>query len=238
MEDDTGECLVGDGHCGGLAVRHSEIVGRGIQLVSLLGLGLQRVVIPGVQLDVSPAVTAGGHRLHQAAVHLPNFKGDAAQAFGLVRGVYLDELGPANGGVIDRDILGVGGVHLHRLILSGGIDHIAVQGFGLGNNDGAHDPGQADLAIGVGSVEALAGQMAVVRVHIGAVGVGQEELHPAQRFLCDRIQFFDDDSALLLVIKAEGLHLSGLDLDGFGRAVQYEPFHRLDLFRGNGGSGF
>ena len=41
-------------------------MGRGIQLVSLLGLGLQRVVIPGVQLDVYPAITAGGHCLDSA----------------------------------------------------------------------------------------------------------------------------------------------------------------------------
>ena len=60
VEDDAGERLVGDGHCGGLPVCHSEIVGCGIQLVPRLGLGFQCVVIPGVQLDVYPAVTAGG----------------------------------------------------------------------------------------------------------------------------------------------------------------------------------
>ena len=184
-----------------------------------------------------PAVAAGGYGLHQPAVHLPDFKGDAAQPLGLVRRVHLDNLGTADGRVINRDILGVLSVYLHCLVLGGRIDHIAVQRLSFGNDDGAHDSGQADLAVGVSGVEALAGQVAVVCVHVGAVRVRQEELHPAEGFFRDRIQLFDHKAALLLVVEAERLHLAGLDLDGLRRGVQHEPFHRLDLLRGDGGAG-
>ena len=102
--------------------------------------------------------------------------------------------------------------------------------------NGAHDARQADLAVGVRGVEALGGQVAVVRVHVGAVRVGQLELNPTERLFRDGIQLFDDEAALPLVVEAERLHLAGLDLDGLGRAVQHEPFHCLDLLRGDGGS--
>ena len=40
-----------------------------------------------------------------------------------------------------------------------------------------------------------------------------------------------------MVVETERLHLAGLDLDGLRRGVQHEPFHRLDLLRGDGGAG-
>ena len=62
--------------------------------------------------------------------------------------------------------------------------------------------------------------MAVIRIHIAAVGVGQLKFNAGQRLLRDGIQFSDDEGALGLVIEAQGLHLAGLDLNRLGGSVQ------------------
>ena len=61
--------------------------------------------------------------------------------------------------------------------------------------------------------------MAVIRIHIATICVGQFELHPGKRLLRDGVQFPDDEGAFGLVVEPERLHLAGFDFNGLGCAI-------------------
>ena len=80
--------------------------------------------------------------------------------------------------------------------------------------------------------------MAVVVVQVGAVRVGDLELHPSQRFPGLFIQLLYHDTALLLIVKTEGLRLAHLDFDALGRGIENIALQRLNLPGGDGHAGF
>ncbi len=141
------------------------------------------------------------------------------------------------GNVIDGDCLRVLRVDGDGLRLRFRVNGIARDGFGLLDDHGARDPRDPDLTVFAGGVEALAAEVAVIGVHILAGGIGQLELDPVQRLICELIQLADDQCSGLLVIEAEVLDLTLLNEDGLGRAVQHHALHSLDLPRGHGDAG-
>ena len=115
----------------------------------------------------------------------------------------------------------VAGVHHDGLAAGVGVDGVAGDALYLGDDDGARDAGQDDLPLLVGGVQPVGGQLAALRVHHPAVGIGDLELHPLQRRLFVRAgQLVDDQVPLLLVAELQGHRLSGLDLDCLGGVVQ------------------
>ena len=109
------------------------------------------------------------------------------------------------------------------------MDGVALDGLGFRHYNGAGQPGQDDLAVGIGGIEALAGEGASLCVYIGAVGVGQLKLHALQGSLGNGIQLIDDKIALGLVKELQGIGLMILDLDGLGGVVQQVAVLGLDL---------
>ena len=117
----------------------------------------------------------------------------------------------------------------HRLGTGFLMDGVALDGLGFRYHDGAGQPGQNNLSVGVGGIEAPAGQGAALCVYIGAVRVGQLKLHALQGGLGDGIQLVDDKIALGLIEELQGVGLMILDLDGLGGVVQQVALLGLDL---------
>ena len=139
-------------------------------------------------------------------------------------------------GVVEGQRLGVFRVHGHSLCLCPWVNGIPGNSPGLLDHDSSGDPADADLAIGVGGVQALTGQMPVGVIHIAALGIGQLELHAGQRLAGQLVQLPDHQGPLLLVVEPEGLHLTLFDLDRLGRAVQDVTLQSFDFTRGDGGA--
>ena len=138
------------------------------------------------------------------------------------------------GDVVEGQCLGVLRVHGHGLGLRPRVNGIARDGLRLLDHDSPGDPADANLAIGVGGIQPLTGQVPVGVVHIAALSVGQFKLHAGQRLAGQLVQLPNHQGPLLLVVEPEGLHLALFDLDRLGRAVQDVALHRLDLPGGNG----
>ncbi len=88
------------------------------------------------------------------------------------------------------------GVHLDRLALGVGVDHIAGNRFDFLHDHGAHDAEDFDLARGIRGIDAVGGNFAAVHIHVGAVRVSDLELYARQRFLRYGVDLVDDYSRL------------------------------------------
>ena len=227
---------VGDLQRGGATVLHLDLMGRIIQLIALGGFQLHHLIPALFRFGQgNNAGAVGGVGAHDLAVELADFKLYAADPLPgfLVR---LDDGQAAHLRVIHGDGLRVAGIDLDRLRPGALIHDVTGQGLGFRDDQGAHNAGNADFAVGVGLVKALAGQVAVVVVQVGAVRIGDLELHPGQGFAGLLVQLLHHDAALLGVVKTEGLDFAGLDKDGLGLAVQHIALQCLDLPCGDGGA--
>ena len=200
MDDDAAEGLVLHPECGRFSILNLEVMRGVVQAVALRGLDLHGVIGAILQRDKDAAIFIRGHSVDQLIIDLPDFKGHIGDALTGIRSIDLDKLNASDGIVIKGERLGILGVDLHRLDPCGFIDGVSLDGFGLLGHDCARDAADADLAIGVGSVEALAGQVAVGVVHVSAVRIGQLELNASERFLCHGIQLPDDEGTLGLLL--------------------------------------
>ena len=174
--------------------------------------------------------------------HLPGAvsdeEGHALDGVGGAVHILLDGEGLL-GGIVEGEGLRVLGVDLHRLRLGRRVDGVALNGAGFLHHDGAGHAGNVNLAVGVGDIQTVGGQVPVGVVHIPAPGVGQLKFHTGQRFAGGLVQLADDKLPGPLVPEGEGgSALTRFDLHGFRGAVQHEALHRLDLLGGDGAAGF
>ena len=205
MDDGAAGLPVGDLQGGGAAVLHLDLIGLAVQLIAL-GRFQLRHLIPALFRfgQGNDAGAVGGVGADDLPVELADFKLDAADTLpGFL--VLFDDGQTAHLRVIHGDGLRVGGVHLDRLRLGGLVHDVTGQGLGFRDDQRTHHAGNADFAVGVGLIQALAGQVAVVVVQIAPVRVGDLELHPGQRLPGLLVQLLHHDAALLLIVKAEGL---------------------------------
>ena len=219
MDDDAAEGLVLHLEDSGLTILYLEIMGSVIQFEPLSGLDLHGIIGTVLQSEESTAIFICGDGVDQFIVDLPDLESGVRDPLtGIIR-VDLDDLYATHRIVIHRDRLGILGIDLHRLDPCGLVDGVPLDGLGFLDHDGACDSADADLTVLIGGIKALTGQVPIGVVHIAAVRVGQFELHPGQRLLCDGVQFPDDESALGLVVEAQSLHLASLDLDTLGSSI-------------------
>ena len=237
MDQDAADRLVFHLEGGGFPVLHREIHGGVIQLEALRALDFHGVVGAFLQREECTAIFVRGDGVDQLVVDLPDLEGGIRDALtGIIR-IDFDDLHAADGVIVEGQGLCILGIDLNGLNPGSFVDGVSLDGLGLLDHDSTCDARNADLAVLVGGIEALAGEMAVIRVHIAAVGVGQFKLNPRKWLLRDGIQFPDDEGALGLVIEAQGLHLAGCDFNRLRGAVQDVPLHRLDFPGGNSGTG-
>ena len=152
---------VGDLQRGGATVLHPDLMGRIIQLIALGGFQLHHLIPALFRFgQIDNAVGIGGVGANNFPVELADFKLDALDALpGFL--VLFDDGQTAHLRVIHGDGLRVAGIDLDRLRFGALVHHITGQGLGFRDDQRTHHAGNADFAVGVGLVEALAGQVAV-----------------------------------------------------------------------------
>ena len=156
------DLAVGDLQSGGAAVLHFDLVGLAVQAVALGGFQLRHLIPALVGLGQSDnAGTVRGIGADNLAVELADLKLNAADTLpGFL--ILLDDGKSSNGRILKGDGLGVVGVHLDRLALGVGVQDVAGQGLQLRDDDGPGDAGNDDLALGIGGIEAVGGNLAAV----------------------------------------------------------------------------
>ena len=117
------------------------------------------------------------------------------------------------------------------------VNHIAWSRLDLFRHNSSHNTGNANLTFIVRGIEAVAAQVAVVGVHVPAVGVGQLELRAGDKIAGYAVFLLNHQCTSLGVPKGEMLHTSARDFDVLGCAVQHIAFHGLDLSGNHRGSG-
>ena len=234
MDHNGGHTLVLDLQRGRLPILDADVGRRGVQLVAIGRLQLCHLVPAALRLrDIDDAVAVSGVVAEDLTIHLADLELHARNASAGIL-VRLDDLESSDFGVIERQCLGILRIHFNRLRPSGGIDEIAVDRLRLCDDDRAGDPGNPDLTVLVSGIEAFAGHMAVVIVHVAAIAVSQLELHAGQGFLRLGIQLPNDQGTLLGVVEGQGLDGALADFNRFGGGVQDVAIRYLDFLCGNG----
>ena len=142
------------------------------------------------------------------------------------------------GSVVEGEGLRVLRAHFHRLRPGGLVNGVAGNRPGFLDHDSTHHAGNSDFSVGIGGIQAIAGQVAVGGVHIAAASIGQLKFHTGQRLLGDGIQLADYQPTSSLVPKGQRLRFAFLNGDTLGLAVQDKSIHRLGFFSGDGLSWF
>ena len=110
-----------------------------------------------------------------------------------------------------------------------GVDAVAGDRFQLRYHHSPGDAGEDDLAVAVGVVDAIRGNLPVFVVNHLPVGVLDLELHALQGGVVCGTQFIDDKVSKGLVEHLQGIGLVVLDLHGVGRIVKEVSGLCLDL---------
>ena len=205
-----GEGRIGHGLAGGFSILHCEIDGGVIQLEAFGTLGFHGVVIAALQGQIYPSTPPGGHGVHQGVIRHPaDIEGGVGDALCLVRRTDLDELHTAHRRVVEPEFLRIIRVDHHGLTLCVRVDGISGDALYLSHNHCAGDAGEDDLALRIGPIQAIGGQLAALVREIGAVRAGDLELYSLQRGLILAGQLVDDEVPHRLVAE---LHRDGLAL--------------------------
>ena len=122
--------------------------------------------------------------------------------------------------IVKIEGLGVIRLDLHGLGPVGVADDIAVNGIHLGHDQRTNYALERDLAIFIGVVEAIAGNLAIFIGQKFAAGGGDFEGHTLQRsLLIRRTAFVDNKAASMCVLKNETVGHILLNLDGLGGGI-------------------
>ena len=221
MQQDAGECLVGHRLAGGLSVLDGKIDGRIIQLKSIRSLGLLGIVVASLQGQKHFSILPSGHGIHQSVVaDAADFKGDAGDGFRFICLIDFGKLHTAYRRIVEPEFLCIDRVDHHRLALGVGVDGVPRDAFHFSYYHCAGDAGKDDLALRIGPVQAIGGQLTALVWEIGAIRISDLELHPLQRGLVLAGQLMDDEVSHRLVAELYRDGLPFLDLYGLGRIVQ------------------
>ena len=230
MDVDAGERLVGHGLAGGLSILDGKIDGRIVQLESIRSLGLHGIVVAALQGQVRPAVLPGGHGVHQDIIRYPtNLEGGIGDALCFVRLVDLGEFHAAHRRIVKIEFLRIIRVNYHGLTLCVRVDSISGDALHFGHDHCAGDAGEDDLTLRIGPVQAVGGQLSAFVWEVGAVRIGDLELHPLQRGLVLTGQLVDDEISHRLVAELHGDGLALLDLNSLRCIVQQIAVLSADL---------
>ena len=129
----------------------------------------------------------------------------------------LNDQGRA-GGVIERERLGVVGIHDYGLRLRRGIDGVAGDGSHLSHDQCTYDAIDCDLAVLIGIVETIAADPAILVRHIFTRRSCDFESDPFQRLSVQRVLLQDDQGAGFGVLHDHGLGVAVLSNDYIGRS--------------------
>ena len=135
----------------------------------------------------------------------------------------LDDLNTAHRVVIEPQLLRIIRIDYHGLTLGIGVDGVPLDALYLSYDQCAGDR-EDDLALGIGPVQAVGGQMAILVCKVGAIRIGDLELDTFQRRLICTGQLVNNQITLGLVTELQSDRLAGLDLGRLGCVVQQEPF--------------
>ena len=156
-------------------------------------------------------------------------EGDALQGLSRALDILLDDQGGA-GRVIKRQRLGIVGIHHNRLCLRARIDAVAGDRLRLRDNESADHAVDLDLAILIGNVQAVAGDVAILVRYVLASRSRHLERDAGQRLARQRVAFIDNEGAGLGVGHDDGLGIPTLADDHIGRGlVDHIALRRLDL---------
>ena len=108
----------------------------------------------------------------------------------------------------------------HGLALCVGVDGISGDALHFGHYHCPSDAGEDDLTLRIGPVQAVGGQLAALVRQVGAIRIGDLELHSLQRGLVLAGQLADDEIPHRLVAELHCDGLALLDLDRLGRIIQ------------------
>ena len=131
----------------------------------------------------------------------------------------------------------VHGIDRYGLGLGALVNHIAGSRLDLFRHNSSHNTGNANLTFIVRGIEAVAAQVAVVGVHIAAVGIGQLELSAGDKIAGYAVFLLNHQRTGPLVPKRQLLDFTALNENILGRSVQHKALHGLDLSGNHRSSG-
>ena len=130
--------------------------------------------------------------VHEGVIHPTDLKGGVGNPLRGLALVYLDEFQPTHRIVIEPQFLRVIRPNNHCLALGVGVNGVALDALYLSDDQCAGDIGEDNLALGIGPVQAVGGQMAILVCKVGTIRIGDFELDALQRLLGYAVQFVDD----------------------------------------------
>ena len=173
MDENGRECLIGHGQRGGLAVLDGKVDGRAVKLEALGRLGFHGVIIPLVQGEIHPALTACGDSIHQPAVYAPDLKLDIGDTLSPVALADLDKLQTARTLVDESECLPPD-TALDFDTLGGGVQHYPLRDTELlsGNGNSRLQIGDDNTPI------AVSGVLPIIGTNRLTAGIGHQESDP------------------------------------------------------------
>ena len=202
-------------------------LGCGVQDVSLHRLGLPRsdssarlqIRDDDATVLVGDVLAVGG--AHHRAAGIGHQESHTLQGRGGALDILFNDQGGA-GGVVEGQCLRVVRVDLDRLSLGSGVDGVAGDGGCFSDHQGAYHSIDLDLAVLVGLIEAVAGDVAVFVWHILAGAGGHFECDPLQGLSRQGIPLVDDQGPGLGVGDDHRLGIAALPDDHIGGCLIHD----------------
>ena len=196
-------------------------LGGCVQDVALQGLDLSRgdssarlqIRDDDAAVLVGDVLAVGG--AHHRAAGIGHQESHTLQGRGGALDILFNDQGGA-GGVVEGQRLRVVGVDLDRLSLGSGVDGVAGDGGCFSDHQGAYHSIDLDLAVLVGLIEAVTGDVAVFVWHILAGAGGHFEGDPLQGLSRQGIPLVDDQGPGLGVGDDHRLGIAALPDDHIG----------------------
>ena len=221
MDEDAGLGTVLHSQLGGLAVLHFKVVRSGIQLEAICRFNLHGIVVSIYQREEHSAILIGSYSIHQGIItSLADLEGGIRDALAGVSRIDLDDLHAANGVIVKIQALGIVGIDHYGLGSGSFVDGVAGDGFHLRHNQRTGDTVDDDLAILIGVVQAVAGNLTALIGDKLTGSSGDLEDNAFQGSLLIGTQLINDQCSSLLVPEGQGLGVVGVYYDSLGSAVQ------------------
>ena len=223
VDQNAGDGLVGDLQRGGLPIPDLDPMGRVIQTVAIGSFQLRHGVPAVFRFgEIDHAVFISGEGADDLAIHFPNLKLDAGDAFSGFFVLFND------GKPARADVIKAQGLHLTRLDengFRGTIQHKAIHGLDLPRRNG----GAGDQIMDNDAAILIGDELSVASAHNSAAAVGHKEGHALQR-RCGALDIlFNHKGGAGRVGEVQRLGVIGIDYHRLGAAGL------VDGVAGNGG---